>query len=46
MNTSEVANLLFQWISVLDSVKHKFFNVSIVNKKCEVSPNFHQNSDT
>ena len=28
--TSEVANLVFQWIFVLNSVKHKFFPVSIV----------------
>ena len=29
--TSEAANLVFQWIFVLDSVKHKLFPVSIVN---------------
>ena len=27
---SEAANLVFQWIFVLNSVKHKFFSVSIV----------------
>ena len=27
---SEAANLVFQWIFVLNSVKHKFFHVSIV----------------
>ena len=31
MKTSEAANLVFQWIFVLNSVKHKFFPVSIVN---------------
>ena len=29
--TSEAANLVFQWIFVLNSVKCKFFSVSIVN---------------
>ena len=28
MKTSEVANLVFQWIFVLNSAKHKFFPVS------------------
>ena len=28
--TSEAANLAFQWIFVLNSIKHKFFHVSIV----------------
>ena len=28
--TSEAANLVFQWIFVLDLVKHNFFHVSIV----------------
>ena len=28
---SEAANLVFQWISVLNSVKHKFHPMSIVN---------------
>ena len=31
--TSEAANLVFQWIFVLNSVKHRFFHVSIVNTK-------------
>ena len=30
--TSEAANLVFQWIFVLNSVKHKFFHVSIVKQ--------------
>ena len=30
--TSEEANLVFQWIFVLNSVKHKFFYVSIVKE--------------
>ena len=29
--TSEAANLVFQWIFVLNSVKHKFFHVSIAD---------------
>ena len=28
--TSEAANLVFQWVFVLNSVKHKFFPVRIV----------------
>ena len=31
--TSEAATLVFQWIFALNSVKHKFFHVSIVEKK-------------
>ena len=30
MKTSEAANLVFQWIFVLNSVKQKFFPVCIV----------------
>ena len=30
--TWEAANLVFQWIFLLNSVKHKFFHVSIVKK--------------
>ena len=30
--TSEATNLVFQWIFVLNSVKRKFFHVSIVEK--------------
>ena len=33
MKTSEAASLVFQWIFVLNSVKHKFFPVSIVKTK-------------
>ena len=32
METSEAANLVFQWIFVLNLVKHKFFHVSIVKQ--------------
>ena len=31
--TSEAANLVFQWIVVLNSIKRKFFHVSIIKKK-------------
>ena len=30
MKKSEAANLVFQWIFVMDLIKHKFFHVSIV----------------
>ena len=32
MKTSEAANLAFQWIFVLNSVKQKFFHVSVVKR--------------
>ena len=38
--TSEAANLVFQWIFVLNSVKHKFFLVSIVNIKSKIWSRF------
>ena len=34
IKTSEAVNLVFQWIFTLNSVKHKFFHVGIVNH-CE-----------
>ena len=34
---SEAANLVFQWIIVLTSVKQKFFPVGIVNHVIELS---------
>ena len=42
---SEAANLVFQWIFVLNSVKHKFFPVSIVKiESMHVVPTYsHQN---
>ena len=32
LKTSEAANLVFQWILILNSVKHKFFRVSITKQ--------------
>ena len=34
---SETANLVFEWIFVLNSVKRKFFHVSIVNDPTTLS---------
>ena len=37
MKTLEAAKLVFQWIFVLNSVKHKFFHVSTVNLDVKVN---------
>ena len=36
---SEAANFVFQWFFVLNSVKHKFFYVSIVKQTCSFKTN-------